>query len=236
MATANEAKHKEIWKSPPSLNCQRVEVSNLGRVRTLPYLRTFFRLGVPRTNKCRGKILHGGRDSRGRRFLGGGTFKKSLYGKGFLVHRLVAECFVPNPKPKEYDMVFFKDGDVENCKASNLEWGCRKDRDLMSRGTLTLYKIYVISNGKKIGPYCGCKEVGRALGCSKQAVHFAIMNGTLCKGYELVAMKGDGDKPYHSLEEARKANCCKPKSKGFLIPDSIYSKQDIEIPMEAVFK
>ena len=236
MATANETKHKEIWKSPPSLNCQRVEVSNLGRVRTLPYYRSFIRLGVPINIKCNGRIFKCGKDSRGRRFIGGGTLKKSLYGKGFLVHRLVAECFVPNPKPKEYDMVFFKDGDVGNCNASNLEWGCRRDRNLMFRGHNAIYKILVISNGKKIGEYIGCGETGRALGCTKQSVHNAIMNGTLCKGYELVALKGDGDKPYHSLEEARKADSFKSTSNGFLIPDEIYSKQDIEIPMEAVFK
>ena len=236
MDTADETKHKEIWKSPPSLNCQRVEVSNFGRARSFPYERCFKRLGKPVSYKCLGRVYKLHKDSRGRWFINGGTIKKSMLGKGFLVHRLVAECFVPNPKPKEYNMVFFKDGDVGNCNASNLEWGCRRDRNLMFRGHNAIYKILVISNGKKIGEYIGCGETGRALGCTKQSVHAAIMNGTLCKGYELVALKGDGDKPYHSLEEARKADSFKPTSKGFLIPDSIYSKQDIEIPMEAVFK
>ena len=236
MSTANGNSHKEIWKSPPSLDCPRVEVSNLGRIRSLPYDRNFVRLGENRTNKCKGKIFKGSVDSRGRRVIGGGTFKKSLCGKSFLVHRLVAECFVPNHRPKEYDMVFFKDLDVKNCKASNLEWGCESDRNLLARGSRAIYKICVIHNGKKIGEYSGCGEAGRALGCSRQAVHAAIKNGTLCKGFTLVTMKGDGEKPFHSIEELRNFNHNNTSTKGFVIPNEIYSKQDILVPMEAVFE
>ena len=36
------------------------------------------------------------------------------------VHRLVAEKYLPNPEGYEY--VLFKDGNVKNCNADNLEW------------------------------------------------------------------------------------------------------------------
>ncbi|RTL05382.1 hypothetical protein EKK58_08270 [Candidatus Dependentiae bacterium] len=36
------------------------------------------------------------------------------------VHRLVAEKFIPNPNG--YEHVMFKDGNVKNCSADNLEW------------------------------------------------------------------------------------------------------------------
>lgn len=45
--------------------------------------------------------------------------------KRYIVHKLVAKCFVPNPKG--YKSVGFVDGDVNNLKASNLEWKERAD-------------------------------------------------------------------------------------------------------------
>ncbi len=36
------------------------------------------------------------------------------------VHRLVAEKFLDNPN--NYENVLFKDGNVKNCNADNLEW------------------------------------------------------------------------------------------------------------------
>lgn len=36
MGIVNRSLQKEVWKSPPSIRCTRVEVSNLGRIRVLP--------------------------------------------------------------------------------------------------------------------------------------------------------------------------------------------------------
>ena len=36
------------------------------------------------------------------------------------IHRLVAEKFIPNPEG--YEFIMFKDGNVKNCSADNLEW------------------------------------------------------------------------------------------------------------------
>lgn len=53
-----------------------------------------------------------------------GYYTCKLYLEGtchyYLVHRLVAECYVPNPEDKP--CVNHKDGDKENNSCSNLEW------------------------------------------------------------------------------------------------------------------
>ena len=52
----------EVWKSPPSLDCPRMEVSNLGRVRTIPYVRHFLRFGEPRTCRIEGRVIKCAKD------------------------------------------------------------------------------------------------------------------------------------------------------------------------------
>ena len=59
------------------------------------------------------KITFGTLDKRGyRRF----KFENKFYG----VHRLIAECFIPNPE--NYDCIDHKDGNKENNSTVNLEW------------------------------------------------------------------------------------------------------------------
>ena len=51
---------------------------------------------------------------------GKGYMRVSINDKRYLVHRLVAECFIPNPNGLE--LVCHKDGDKSNNSANNLEW------------------------------------------------------------------------------------------------------------------
>lgn len=55
-------------------------------------------------------------------YLHDGYVYCSIKGKSFRVHRLVAEKFITNPKPNEYDVVNHKDGDKQNNHHTNLEW------------------------------------------------------------------------------------------------------------------
>ena len=48
-------------------------------------------------------------------------------GKSFLLHRLLAETFIPNPN--EYRVVNHKDGDKGNCSLANLEWCTHSDNN-----------------------------------------------------------------------------------------------------------
>jgi len=47
--------------------------------------------------------------------------------KSYLIHRLVAKLFIPNPENKEY--VNHKDGNKENNRADNLEWVTRSENE-----------------------------------------------------------------------------------------------------------
>ena len=186
----------EIWKSPPSLNCPRIEVSNLGRVRTKPFVvEKWNGSAMVRYNRS-AHIYRIPKDGRGRYLLQGRYVGKIHRGHSFLVHRLVAECFVKNQKPNEYDFVFFKDGDVGNCRADNLMWGSEEELSKRRRGKRVKYTIMLtepknyieIMRGlstKVVGVFIGIGEVARHLGISTQQVSNAIKKGYRVKGCKI---------------------------------------------------
>lgn len=104
---------QEIWKNVPDFE-DSYEVSNLGRVRTKPhYVRVCGggkRLVQPRIRKL-------GCGTNG--YLQIGCCRESKT-KLFLLHRLVAQVFIPNPN--NLPEVNHKDEDITNCRADNLEW------------------------------------------------------------------------------------------------------------------
>jgi len=54
------------------------------------------------------------------------SLTKNKIKKSYLVHRLVAKCFIPNPY--DYPEVNHKDGDKTNNNVENLEW-CSKEQN-----------------------------------------------------------------------------------------------------------
>lgn len=223
MPTFSKKPEHEIWKSPPSIRCRRIEVSNFGRVRSVDFVTDFIRLGDRVTRRIKGKILNPCKDTRGRYFLNGSTIEKRYIGRGFLVHRLVAECFVPNPNPRKFKFVFFKDGDISNCRYDNLVWGSKAEKYERMRGMNSLFRIQVLSEGTLLGEFSGTSEVARFIGTSKQAVWSSIMRGVnRCKGYELRAYKDDGSIPPKTImqvvDDSRGS-----ESSDVPIPDAIFA-------------
>ena len=173
---------QERWVSPPSLNCPYVQVSNLGRVRTLDHdVQT--EGSRHQVQHRKGRILKLGHDLRGRPFLPGTVFSKRFYGKDFMIHRLVAECFVPPKNHSPY--VFQKVPPRSDVRADNLERGGKRDKRLRQRGRDVKYILSVRdAKNEDIGTFRGCGEVARRIGLTKQAVHFALLRGTPTrKGY-----------------------------------------------------
>lgn len=89
----------------------RYEVSNKGNVRnaqTLKHLRTF-------TQQAHNYLTVNLYNEEGK--------------KNVLVHRLVAEAFIPNQTPEIRDQINHLDKNTHNNNASNLEW-CHRSRNL----------------------------------------------------------------------------------------------------------
>lgn len=219
---------KEVWKSPPSINRSWIEVSNLGRVRTLDHEVEFFRLGKKQRRLQRGRIRKLIPDTRGRPVVFLHSFDKNV-GKviiGRLIRRLVAECFCPEWRSSSN--VFHRNGDVKDCRASNLIVGEKRDRYRRNAIRMAQMKITLKVENDVIGEFCGCGEAARFLGVTKQSVNYALHTGSKCCGCKVIAEE--------LSEKDRKENCKIAKENLISIPDSLYTKDDLSILPEPIFR
>lgn len=99
----------EMWKAIEGTN-GRYEISNTGKVRSNNYL------GHGTTKELK-PWANGGYKRVNMTIAGKKTNR--------LVHRLVAEAFIPNPENKPE--VNHQDGNKHNNRADNLEWSTRKE-------------------------------------------------------------------------------------------------------------
>lgn len=101
----------EVWKNVKGLE-GKYQISNLGRVKTLARLtyRKDGRKRLIKENIKTGCVFNNG-------YLGVGTTREN---GTFLIHRLLAEAFIPNPENKR--CVNHKDGNKLNNNLDNLEW------------------------------------------------------------------------------------------------------------------
>lgn len=150
---------KEVWKSIKGY--PKYQVSNLGRVKSLSYMRT-----------GREKVL-----SLKKTRCGYMTFW--IYNKGLrqmkLVHRLVAEAFIPNPENKQH--VNHINGDKMNNQTSNLEWCSQSENEKhafltgLKRKPTNKYKVLQFDQkGNLLKEWNSAKEITETLGISKSQI------------------------------------------------------------------
>lgn len=138
---------KEVWKDIQGYE-GLYQVSNLGRVRHLPY-----------TIKWGGKLEHRPLKEMNQHKNSNGycivILSKNSKSKKFLVHRLIAQAFIPNPD--NLPEVNHIDEDKSNNKVNNLEWcdrkynvnyGTRTERAVKTRKENTLKHKRTISKHK----------------------------------------------------------------------------------------
>jgi len=96
---------QEVWKGIAGYE-ENYQVSNLGNVRSLNYQgHGYVRNLVPKVN------------NRGRLWV---ELRKGERIRQMLIHRLVAEAFIPNPN--EFPQINHKDENPKNNNVCNLEW------------------------------------------------------------------------------------------------------------------
>ena len=115
----------EVWKDIPGYE-GLYQVSNLGRVKGLErYVDNGPRSHRPEQIK---KPVEAGSESKtnGQRYLQVGLWREGK-GKSLLLHRLVAEAFIPNPEKKT--TVNHKNGDKHDNRVENLEWSTQQENN-----------------------------------------------------------------------------------------------------------
>lgn len=176
-----EQPDKERWKDVIGYE-GLYQVSNLGRVKSVDRLTTDKN---GRTYTVKGKILNQSKV--------GDYLRVSLYtnnvARGKLVHRLVAEAFIPNPN--KYEIVNHKDENKLNNCSDNLEW-CTQSYNLLyskcsirpansSIGKKIILKV--AQDGSTIERY---KSIGGAARSNKidvQMLRSIIRRGRVLNGY-----------------------------------------------------
>lgn len=155
---------EEIWRDVEGYKGY-YQVSNLGNVLSLERTITTKR-GYE--FKCKAKTLQPTK-ARGYQTL---RLRKNQKYKSFLVHRLVAIAFLPNPEGKKE--VNHIDGNKENNRLDNLEWATHQEN-----------LIHAYANGLTKGPNVNGKMNGEGNGQAKlteERVKFIRENATLNGG------------------------------------------------------
>lgn len=168
----------EEWKPLPGY--EHYEVSNLGRVRKTSFLSVHMTSGgYPQFQVFES-------DGSKRRKKGA---KKNI-GKKILLHRAMAELFIPNPD--SLPVVNHKDGNKGNFNLSNLEW-CTYSHNMkhayqtgLNKGGKSQINRIVLQtdkSGKPVKVWRGIKEI-ESCGMTWNKVYDSIKRGVLYRGYK----------------------------------------------------
>ena len=152
----------ELYKNIPGYN-GKYQVSNLGNVRSL-------QCKEPRI------LQQFDRDKCGHKYV---ELCKDGVSKKFLIHRLVAEAFIPNPD--NLPCINHKDKNPANNEVSNLEWCTNKYNVQYSLAT----KVKCIETGIT---YNSIRDTAVALNISHTSVIRALQSHRDCKGYNFIVI------------------------------------------------
>ena len=170
----------EIWKNIEGYE-GLYQVSNIGRVRSLDHMSVRNLRGRLYGCPVKGKMLALVKDSSG--YLNARLWKDGM--KSFLVHRLVAKAFIPNPDNLE--TVNHKDENPLNNRADNLEYLSVADNvrygTAITRRRLSQRKPVeqLTLDGKHIAYYDGIIDAFIATGAPRELI------GKVCHGRKKTA-------------------------------------------------
>lgn len=86
------------------------------------------------------------------------------------VHRMVAECFIPNPD--NLPQINHKDEDKTNNSAENLEWCCNRYNQIYSKGK----PVQQLKDGEVIAVFQSLQAAADELGIPRQNISGSIKN------------------------------------------------------------
>ena len=151
----------EVWKGIKDYEFH--EVSSFGRVRSLD---RYVKSCLGRTRIAKGRILSLTKNKKGYLVV-------NLVGKTFLIHRLVALAFIPNPDNKPH--INHKNGIKRNNFVGNIEWCTSKENTTHAiKSGLWILKdqrkrIRISKNGNVIDFDSGIKAADY-IGCGRSDV------------------------------------------------------------------
>ena len=163
---------KEVWKDIQGYE-GKYQVSNLGNVKSLQY-----------RNKHEEHLLNKGYQTNGYYFY---TLMKNAKGKNFLIHRLVASHFIPNPD--NLPCVNHIDEDKSNNKVDNLEWcsyiynsnyGTAIERRVKTSADKRPNILQYTLDGKFVKEYSSITEAERCTGIKKGNICSCCKNRIGC--------------------------------------------------------
>lgn len=170
----------EIWKDVEDYE-DSYQISNLGRIRSKDRYRKvcggsqrFIKGKIIKPTKCRNGYLEA-------------SFARNQERRVFLLHRLVAKHFIPNPD--NLPEVNHKDEDISNCRVDNLEWctskynanyGTRTERCLKNNPQ-NKPVIQMMPDGTEINLYKTIADAAKMMGITDSPII------RVCKGKQKTA-------------------------------------------------